>query len=237
MIRWIQIIFASCLVFLFAATVSPQTYNVENNPSYGPGPKNKPRPVAKRLSYENFRNIRLLHTALMNYGGKDVQIDNLVDQYAEASALYFQNKIKESAELFRKNEQAILKAAQEIAAKYNKDSVALLHKGTKMKIKGDLKMKVAGKKENEYTDKYLNRARASVQRANDFYVRYKDASNGGAYGLIRSIYYYRNAKSNIFQMFKVMDMSEEEKESLMANYKKDIVDSKNTVYKTKQKEN
>lgn len=214
-----------------------QSYTYENHPSYGPGPKSSPQSVARTLSYENFRNIKLLHTAIMNYGGGEGEIDALVDQYAEASAFYFQNKYTDAARMFEKNQAAILEAAKKLARKYNEDTNALLLQSVKMQVKDTLKLRMKGKKPNEASDKFLSQGRAGTSKANDNFDRYKDATTASARELITAIYYYRIAKDNLFDMIRVLDMNDKDKEDLLAKYKRDMDDNKNKVYTAKEKQN
>jgi ribosomal 50S subunit-associated protein YjgA (DUF615 family) len=85
----------------------------------------------KRLSYENFRNIKLLRSAILNYGGGEAEVQKLIDQYADATALYFQDKTEEAASKFTENEREIFKVAKKIAGDYHKDSSEFLRKGFK----------------------------------------------------------------------------------------------------------
>ena len=58
----------------------------------------------------------------MNYGGGEAEIQRLIDQYADATALYFEDKVEESAEKFSENEREIFKIAKKIVTDYNKDT-------------------------------------------------------------------------------------------------------------------
>lgn len=214
-----------------------QSATFENHPSYGPGPKSSPQSVSRTLSYENFRNIKLLHSAIMNYGGGEGEIDALIDQYAEASAFYFQNKYTEAARLFEKNQAAILEAAKKLARKYNEDANGMLQQCVKMQIKDALKARIKGKRANETAEKFLGQGQAGVSRANDNFVRFKDATTSSARELITAIYYYRIAKDNFFDMIRVLDMSDKDKEDLLAKYKRDMDDNKNKIFVAKEKQN
>ncbi len=83
-----------------------------------------PKKLSQRLSYENFRNIKLLQIAILNYGGGKEDIDKLVDQYAEASALYFQDRMEEAADMFTQNQKQILALAKSISEKFKNDTEA-----------------------------------------------------------------------------------------------------------------
>lgn len=203
---------------------------------YGPPKKYKPIPLVKRLSYENFRNIKLLTAAIINYGGGEAEIDKLIDNYAEASALYFQNKYEDSAEKFLENEKEILTMAKKLARQYHETSDKLLKESIKLNIKEDLKSSLKGEKDNSQARKFLNNARFAVQRGNDIYVRLKDAKVGSPRELITAIYYYRRAKENMFIMHD-LQLDEESKKKFKDKYKKDIIDNQNKVYKSKEKQN
>jgi predicted transposase len=212
---------------------SSQTYNSNY----------QPLPLVKRLSYENFRNIKLLHAAVINFGEGQSQIEKLVDQYSEASALYFQNKIEEAAAKFSENEREILKTAQNLARKYRQDAETLFQKGIKMNVKNELKRSLQGDEENPYTNKYLDNAKFAVHKANDYYDRYINARTASPRPLITAIYYYRQAKKNVFNMIKNMEFSDDESknkeiiESHLQGFEKDMVDNNNRVFKSREKEN
>ncbi|HOO71374.1 MAG TPA: hypothetical protein PK926_06400 [Spirochaetota bacterium] len=197
----------------------------------------KPLPLIKRLSYENFKNIKLLQSAIMNYGGGESEVEQLIDQYAEASALYFQNRIDDAANKFSENERGILKVAQNLAKKYKDDSESLLIQAIKLNIKTSLRRSLNGEKRNEVADKLLANAQFGVQKGNDFYDRYKAAHTAPPSELVSSIYYYRRAKENLFLMYEVTDLDPQEKKSFFDQHKKDIEDNNNRIYKSREKEN
>ena len=229
MIRPVQIITASFICFFLSSPCIPQ--EKKYNDLY------KPLPLVKRLSYENFKNIKLLQTAIINFGGGEGEIERLIDQYADASALYFQNRIEESANKFSENERAILKVSKDLAGKYKTDSEALLINAIKLNIKTSIQRSLKGKKRNESADKFLRNAQFGVQKGNDYYVRYKDASTAPPGELISSIYYFRRAKENIFLMYEASDIDESEKRAFLEQHKKDIDDNNNTIYQSKEKSN
>ena len=203
---------------------------------YGPPKKYKPVPLVKRLSYENFKHIKLMTTAIINFGGGEAEIDKLIDNYAEASALYFQNKYEESAESFLVNEKKIFSTAKTLARKYYQTSDKLLKESIKLNIKKDLKSALKGDKSNSMARKYLNNARFAVQRGNDIWVRFKDARLASPRELITAIYYFRRAKENMIAMHS-LQLDEESKKKFLEKYKKDVDDNKNKVYKSKVKQN
>jgi hypothetical protein len=223
-------------ILSISSSLSAQTTSYDYNPLYGPLPFN-PLSVARRLSYENFRSIKLLHAAIMNFGGGEAEVNKLVDQYAEASALYFQNRINESAEAFTKNQIEILAAAQRLARKYKDDTTALLTESIKLNFKNKFSKSFHEIRQEETSaDKYLKNAQWNVSKATDYYDRFKDAKVASAIGLINAIYYFRAAKENIFNAVKVMNMDQVRKDEFLVKYKKDMADDNNKVYESKVKE-
>jgi len=216
-----------------------------------------PTSVVKKLSYENFRNIKLLRSAILNYGGGDAEVQKLIDQYADASALYFQDKIVESAKKYLENEREIFRVAKKIAKTYRDDSTGFLRKGIKRNIKISLEREVSGKHSDAVMAKYLNNAKFAFKKANSIYDDFKYVNENKpspAYKLITSIYYYRLSKKNLFLMYKAYgltlnldkdkkknDKKVEEKieqmikEDYKPDYKKDLKDNENKVYTSKEK--
>ncbi len=193
---------------IVAALVSPafaQSEKSDYNPAYGPAPLgSNPQSIARQLSYDNFRSIRWLNAAIMNYGGGDAEIDKLIDLYAEASALYFQNKMMDSAKAFRENQAAIMQSAKQLADKYRQDTSALLKDMIELSIRSKLKMRMRGDQGMDSVDKFLGQAQAGVLKANDFHDRFKDAKYASAQELVTGIYLYRGAKENMFRMMTVL---------------------------------
>ncbi len=229
---------ALLLVFIFIAVLPAGSQTSNNNRLYGPSKIKFPTiPLCKRLSYENFRNIKLLTASIINYGDGEPEVDKLVDQYAEASALFFQNKYYESAKKFLENEKAILEVAKKLAKKYRNDTVSLLTKSIKTTIKKNIKKSIKGKKPDPRSEYLLTNARFGVKRANDYYDRFINASAGNPINLISAIFYYRTAKQNMLKVVELELKTKEEKEKFQKEYKRDIDDNKNRVYKSMQKEN
>ena len=199
----IAIIFC-CTVFIpLQAQQSP-----DYNPLYGPPPQYQSLPLVKRLSYENFRNLKLLQAGLENYGGGESEIQKLVDQYADASALYFQNKVTDAAIMFLKNEAQILESAKKLSTTYKKDSEQLLNGALKVAIKKSLKESFQGGKDDPLSNKFIQNAQFAVQKGNDYYDRYVNAKQAAPRELITAIYYYRRGKENIFQMYEYRYLNE-----------------------------
>ncbi|MCU0821278.1 MAG: hypothetical protein MUC95_02245 [Spirochaetes bacterium] len=181
----------------------------------------QPMSVVQRLSYDNFKNIKLLHAAIMNYGGGEAEFDKLVDTYALASALFFQNKIIESANLFSKNEKEIQEVSRKIAAIY-KNEVDQLHVDIiKMNVKYKIKSSLQGLKVNESADKAVSGASEGLQKATDLYERSRP---------VEAIYYFRRAKEQCFKIYTVYEVPLPEK------FKKDQVDNQNKVFEAKNKQ-
>jgi len=216
-----------------------------------------PVSLIKRLSYENFKNIKLLRAAIINYGGGEAELQKLIDQYAEATALYFEDKVEISAEKFTENERDIFRIAKKIAADYSKDSAQFLNKGIKRNVQISIQQELDGKKRDAVMEKYLDNAKFAQKKANSILEDYKystDKNTGSAQKLVTSIYYFRLAKQNLFQMYQVYvepmqldpdrkkdkEMKEQLldkiiKEDYKADYKKDIQDNKNKIYTSMEK--
>jgi hypothetical protein len=225
-------------IILFIALFTLPAFPQEAyNPLY------KPLPVVKRLSYENFRNIKLLSASIMNYGGGEAELEKLVDQYAEASALYFQNKISDSAQKFTENEKAILKMSQDLAKKYKQDADAIFLQAIKIHSKSSIQRALDGKKANEASDMFIQYGKFASEKANDYYERYINALVAPPRELITSIYYFRKVKESSINIFTYMEYNKEKKKNdemkdqMLAKYKKDIDDNNNKVSKSMDKQN
>ncbi len=200
-----MILIMSFVISVLISTAYAQSYKFDYHPAYGPAPLGgNPKSIAQQLSYENFRSIKLLNTAVMNYGGGESEIDKLIDQYAEASALYFQNKMMESAKAFKENQAAIMTSAKLLSQKYNQDTNALLKDSINMNVRTKLKLKLKSVEGRSTLDKCLDQGQAGVMKANDYYDRFKDAKSASAMDLINAIYYYRGAKDSMFLMMKIV---------------------------------
>jgi hypothetical protein len=234
MIRWMRNFTSLIFIILIAVPAIPQE---------GFNPLYQPLPVVKRLSYENFRNIKLLSAAIMNYGGGEAELEKLVDQYAEASALYFQGKIPEAAGKFQDNEKAILKMAQDLAKKYRQDAEVMFTQAIKMNTKNSIMRALDSKKPNEYAEMYMQNGRFSFDKASDIYDRYINATVASPRELITSIYYFRKVKESVISMYSVTEYNkdkaknQEMKDQMISKYKKDVDDNNNKVSKTMDKQN
>jgi hypothetical protein len=208
------IAFFIALFFISSANAQIETVKKEFNTLY------IPEDLVMQLSYDNFKKIKLLHSAIMNYGGGKEEFDRVVDTYAEASALFFQNKIIESANLFTKNKKDIDDIAARIAKIYKNDTDKLHTSIIKMHVKYKVKMSIKGERVNPQSETALHGASGGVQLANDYLDRSK---------YVDSIIYFRRAKDNCFQVYKVLEVP------LSEEFKKDMVDNKNQVYTAKEK--
>lgn len=218
MAKGFRIILAFLLFVFFAqiavAQIDPEDKEKEFNQLY------QPLNVVQRLSYDNFKKIKLLYASIANFGGGQAEFDKLVDMYAEASALYFQKKIIESANLFTKNEKEIDATAMRIAKQY-KDETEKLHSDMiKINVKYKIKREIEKKEANAYSDKELSIASQALEKASDYYVRSRP---------IDAINHYRRTKESCFLLYKVLGMPVPEK------FEKDIADNKNQVYVAKEK--
>ncbi|MCL2154654.1 MAG: hypothetical protein FWH53_03210 [Leptospirales bacterium] len=218
-----------------------------------------PASLIKRLSYENLRNIRLLKAAIINFGGGETEVQKLIDQYADATTLYFSDKIEEAAAKFAENEREIFNAAKKLATDYSTDSSQFLNKSIKRNIEIIMQEDSENKQHrNAVMAKYLDNAKSLQKQANTILNDHKNVgekNTPSARRLITSINYYRLSKENLFMMYEtyISDMEldkdkakdKEMKEQLFdkminedykADYKKDMQDNKNQVY-TENKEN
>ncbi len=218
-----------------------------------------PVSLVKRLSYENFKNIKLLHVAIVNYGGGEAEVQKLVEQYADATALYFEDKVEESASKFSENEREIFKMAKKLATDYSNDSSKFLTKGIKRYIQISIQQDVEGKQQdvNAVMGKYLDNAKAAQKRATSILEDYKytnEKNSSSAKRLVTSIYYYRLTKENLMLMYRTyieamkLDPDKKKdrelkdqmfekmmKEDFKDDYKKDIQDNKNKVFTSMEK--
>ncbi|HOP62342.1 MAG TPA: hypothetical protein PK906_03160 [Spirochaetota bacterium] len=258
----IRSLFLALMLFInicyLGSGVNAQESGKQYNSQYSP------ISVVKRLSYENFRNIKLLRAAIFNYGGGEAEVQKLIDQYADATALYFQDKTEEAANKFSENEREIFKIAKKLAGDYHKDSTAFITKGIKRNVQVNIERGVEGKPRDAVMDKYLDNAKMSLKKGSAIFDDYKytgEKTNSSARRLITSIYYYRMAKQNLFMMYqaysenmeletdkdgKKIDPKKEKemraemfdkllKEDYKSDYKKDMQDNNNKVYVSMEK--
>lgn len=206
------------LLILFASTV---LHAQEAEPKKEFNELYDPVSVIKRASYDNFKNIKLLHAAIINFGGGEAEFDGLVNEYAEASALYFRESMIESANLFTKNERSINTVAAKIAQKYKEESEALHTELIKTHVRNNITLSLKGEKTNPTADLLITNAGFGIRKANDYLVRSKP---------VDSIYYFRRAKENCFKFYETIGQPVPDK------FKKDMIDNQNRIYSSKEKE-
>ncbi len=230
---------------IFCLSVYSQSFaqsSSDNNSSDISG-RYDPEAMIKRLSYENFKHIKLLSASIINYGGGEEVIDKLIDNYAEASALYFQNKYTEASTLFSKNEKDIFDITKKIVDTYFKDTEKLFNESIRINLKKEIRESLKGESTNEIAVKYISAARFAIDKGNDIYFRYKDATLSSPRELINGIYYYRRAKENIY-LFIESNISNKdkikqaaEKKEFNEKYKIGLDDNKNKISKPMEKQN
>jgi len=195
----------------------------------------------------------------MNYGGGEAEVQKLIEQYADATALYFEDKVEESAAKFSENEREIFKIAKKLATEYSKDSSKFLNKGIKRNIQISIQQDLEGKSRETIAvmEKYLDNAKSAQKKANAILEDYKyinEKNSTSAQRLVTSIYYYRLAKDNLIKMYQAyiepmkLDPDKKKdremkdqlfdkmmKEDYKDEYKKDIQDNKNKIYTSMEK--
>ena len=249
-------ILALCLVVnMFALFNEGYSQNTTENEDHKYFQRVNSVSLIKRLSYENLKNIRLLKTAIINFGGGESEVQKLIDQYAEATTLYFNDKIEDAAAKFAENEREIFNTAKKLAADYSADSSQFLNKSIKRNIEIILQEEANKQHRNAVMAKYLDNAKAFQRKANAILDDYKNVSEKNTPSpqrLAASINYYRMSKENLFMMYEVYisDMEldkdkakdKEMKEQLFdkmisedykSDYKKDMQDNKNQIYASK----
>lgn len=208
------IILSIVLLSLSAVIAQTEEENAEFNTLY------QPLKVVQKLSYDNFKRIKLMYTSIMNFGGGDQEFDKLVNDYAEATGFYFQKNMIESANRFTKNEKDITDIAMRIAKKYKEDTEVLYNELIKKNIRFNIKRDIEKKEMNPYNDKTLSGASFALEKANDFYLMTRP---------VEAIAHFRKAKESCFQLYEILG------EKVPEQYKKDIVDNRNQVYESKEK--
>jgi hypothetical protein len=208
----------------------------------------EPLPTVLKLSYENFKYIKLLHTAIMNFGGGEDEFDKLVDEYAEASALYFRQNYIESAVKFMINERKIYKLAMKIAKKYQEETNKINNEVIKLRTKTAFKM-VLSKKNitiHQGVDSAISDGAYTLAKGNDKILSYRP---------VDAILLYRRAKERFFNVYAVIeyqyktmagkaqsrsDMRYFDKESeryfLPERYSRDVADNQNRIYDSSNSE-
>jgi len=190
-----------------------------------------PVPVVLRLSYDNFKSIKLLYTAIVNYGGGQAEFDRLVDGYAEASALYFSHEYRKAADAFTKNEKDIREVAVKLSAKYKDDTTALNKAIISHNVKLRVRHSVDGKKTTEAmltADKLIGLSSESLAKGNDFDVRVRP---------VQAIQLYRRSKDQSIQYYKVLGVKEVDGQKIDDRFEREKADNINKIYVAKEKKN
>jgi len=230
-----RILFTALIIIAVAGALHSQSDNQPQTRKYNQN--YNPAQVAKRLSWQNFKHIKLLQTSIINFGGGDPEVEKLIDQYAEASALYFQGRVDESASLFSENERELLAVAKKLSKKYKEDAEQHLVQGIRMSVKKSIKEQKKSGQKDLVIESCIDKAKSAVLLGNDLYDRYKDATTASPSELIKAIDKYRRAKEYMFIVYGEVETSKENREKFFTQYKKDIEDNKNKVYKSKEKIN
>ncbi len=257
MYKGFRILLVLVLTICFALPVLSQGQGRDPRSQYNP------LKLVQRLSYENFRNIKLLQSALLNYGNGMKDIDLLVNEYAEASALYFQDKIPLAATKFSENQRHILEAAKKLVLIYRKKVNKMVTGVIKYNTRQIIIMSLDGRKRKTTPDKYVRNAGFAYKKANDYVDRYINAKYANPKQLAHAIYYYRRSKENIFIAYKAYiqmgtnykkllrlekknKLTAKQKKEInqkrflikkLAGYEKDMVDNSNKQFKSKDKRN
>lgn len=178
--------------------------------------------LARQLSFENYSKIRMLRSAIVNYSGQSA-FESIINNYSDASSLYFSRDFIGAANLFVQNDKDINEAASNLCKIYDKDTLSLINSTSNDLIKPKLIQNIKDKEPADPNLKHvLNMASSAMQKA-------RDQNSWGR--PIDAIYYYRLAKKICFRYY--MDL----KVALPEKYNKDKADSKDEVFEEKQKLN
>jgi hypothetical protein len=187
--------------------------------------------VVQRLSYDNFKNIKLLMTAIINFGGGEAEFNKLVDGYAEASSFYFSREYDKAAQAFAKNEKDIKEVATRLAEKYKKDATDLNKEIIKKNVTIRVKQSVADKKPTDgmlSAELILKHSSESISKANDELDRAHP---------VQAIALYRRSKDNSITFYEAMGIKESDGQKLNERFARDKADNKNKLYIAKEKKN
>ena len=194
-------------------------------------PLYEPVAVVQRLSYDNFKNIKLITVAVMNYGGGQEEFNRLVEGYADATALYFSHDYKKAADAFTKNEKDIQEVSMKLAAKYKLDAESLNKEIIKRNISVRVMKSVKGEKPSDAdltSEKLISQAAESIAKANDSYVRVRP---------VPAISLYRRAKDQCIAYYDVLGIKEANGQKLADRFEREKADNKNRIYVSKEKKN
>jgi hypothetical protein len=146
--------------------------------------------IIRRLSLENFRNIKILTPAIMNYGGGEEEFDRLVKTYSEASSLYFSREYEKAAKKFQENEKQIREVATELAQKYKEDTSSFQEDILARDVQKKIKQELEGDTYNPSKALVINQSSAAIIEANDYFDRVRP---------IQAIEYYRISREKMLQ--------------------------------------
>jgi len=171
--------------------------------------------LIKKASNENFKSIKQLHAAIINFGGGSAEFDSLVNEYSDASTLYFKEQFPDSAQVFARNEKAINSAAYRLAQTYRKDTESIHGEVIRERESLMLNLSRQGGKVNASAELMIEYASSGLNRAIDELERFRP---------IDAIYYFRRAKESCFRFYEILEKPLPEK------YRKDAADNRNQVF-------
>ena len=216
---------------LFLLACAPLFAQDDSDIKDSTNPLYEPVAVVQRLSYDNFKNIKLITVAVMNYGGGEAEFNRLVEGYADATALYFSHDYKKAADAFTKNEKDIREVSLKLAAKYKQDAEVLSREIIKKNVTLRVMKSVKGEKLSDgdlTSEKFVSQASESTAKANDAYVRTRP---------VQAISLYRRAKEQCIQYYDVLGIKELNGQKLADRFERDKADAKNKIYVSKEKKN
>ncbi|MBN1500251.1 MAG: hypothetical protein JW982_08850 [Spirochaetes bacterium] len=213
-------------VILFLSIFTAVSIFAQDTPSGGFLPED----VIIRLSYENFKNLKLLSAAIMNFGGGESEFKGLVQTYAQATSLYFQKKNPEAAKEFQKNEDDIQKTGMDLAVKYNERTNEIQTEIIEYNVRTRIDAELKGERIPAPAEKLLSQAIEAMRFANDLKDREKP---------VEAIDYYRIAKKKCFEYYEVMATFDKNLkiDEIREKYEKDMKDNESQIYTSKEKKN
>jgi hypothetical protein len=173
-----------------------------------------------KSSNENFKSIKQLHAAIINYGGGSAEFDSLVSEYSDASTLYFKEQFPDSEQVFARNVKSINSAAYRLAQIYKKDTESIHGEVIRERDALRLQLSHQGGKVNASAELMIDYASSGLNKANDELERFRP---------IDAIYYFRRAKESCFRFYEILGMP------LPDKYRKDAADNKNQVFMEMEK--
>jgi hypothetical protein len=195
--------------------------------------------VVQRLSYDNFKSIKLLYSAVVNFGGGQAEFDKLVDGYATASSYYFSRDFDKAADAFTKNEKDIKEAATRLAQKYQQDTIELNREIIKYQVNARIKQSLTADKQDpeakrktqeglQTAEIMMKQSSESLSMANDELVRAHP---------VQAIALYRRSKDNSIMFYEALGLKELKNQKLSERFAREKSDNKNKIYIAKEKKN